>query len=122
MPWVSLQFVIVVFLDHTHYFLSNGPNTAMIHCINLGFVYVLTTAESRSVGLASKPHLRPQWLRLLSIPRWSVVVDLSLLFLPLFEVILERVCFLYLFCNAVLNVLSNFAIILLRKREIIALL
>ena len=25
-PWVSLQFVIVVFPDHTHYFWSNSEN------------------------------------------------------------------------------------------------
>ena len=60
-------------------------------------------------------HLSPWWLRLLSILS-SVFADL--LCFPLFVGIL----ILSLVCYALLCVLSSFAIILKRKRELVALL
>ena len=64
--------------------------------------------------MASKMHLSPQWLRLLSIQvvLWWLIHCLSL------PTLVFCVCFL--FCYAVLIVHSSFAIISLEKRELVA--
>ena len=87
---------------------------------------VLTTRESRVKNCTSKMHLTPQWPMLLLVLRqwfcccWSVVwcgFGGSVRVYWLWGVL----C-LSLFCCALLCVLSSFAIILERKRELVALL
>ena len=66
-------------------------------------------------------HLSPQWLRLLSVlllvGGGSVVVDLLFIVTPI-----VGVCNYSKFCCTLLYVPSSFAIILMGKRELIALL
>ena len=64
----------------------------------------------------SKMHLSPRWLRLLSVlRRWLVVVDLLFIVTPI-----VGVCIYVLF--TLLYVHSSIAIILMGKRELVALL
>ena len=65
-------------------------------------------------------HLRPQWLRLLSVlfkGGSSVVVHSLLTIAPI-----VGLCVCSMVCCALLCVLSSFAIILIGKRELVALL
>ena len=86
----------------------------------LNIVSVLRTTESRTRVWCSGMHLGS--LVAWDAVRSKVVVILSLihclLLLPLFEVVL----YLILVCYALLGVLSSVAIILTRKRELVALL
>ena len=92
---VGLQCVIVVFPDQTHLFHQKKYHLhlTIIHSINYQYT-------------ALGP---PQWLRLLSTLRWRFVVVDLLLIVALSEGF--YVC-CYMFCCALLCVLSSFAIIL----------
>ena len=68
--------------------------------------------------LTAKIYLSSRWLRLLSASKLIFLLFHSLLLLPLF---VGLTCWV-LFCNAVLGILSSFAILSLRKRELVALL
>ena len=65
-------------------------------------------------------HLSPRWLRLLSVLRrwfYSVVVEFLFIVTPI-----VGVCNRSMFCCTLLNVHSSIAIILMGKRELVALL
>ena len=77
-----------------------------------------TTAESRAKIWYQKMHLSPRWLRLLSVLRHgSVVVDFLFIVTPI-----VGLCNCSMFCCTLLYVHSSIAIILMGKRELIALL
>ena len=93
----------------------------MIHCISLEAS--MRVQQQQNLGGrfgTSKIHLSPpppRWLRLLSVLRqWSVVVDFLFIATPF-----VGVCDCSMNCCTLLYVHSSFAIILMGKRELVAL-